>query len=87
MVQGFNGLQPIQTNIHTNLGLINSPPFDSIFSIMDIQTGNKQQIAEDLVSLLRMTYYQPNIVSLGRVYQVEATRKGCFEVKEYRGVF
>ncbi|RIA84894.1 hypothetical protein C1645_879654 [Glomus cerebriforme] len=87
LMQEFNGLQPIQTNLHTNLGLINSLPSDSIFSIMDTQTGNKQQIAEDLVRLLGRTYYQANIVSLGRVYQVEATRKGCFEVREYRDVF
>ena len=87
MVQGFNGLEPIKTDINTNVGLINVPPSDSIFTIKDTQMGNKQQIAEDLIRLLRRTYNPANLVSLGRVYQIDVTRKGCFEVKEYRDVF
>ncbi|GES84214.1 hypothetical protein RCL_jg6848.t1 [Rhizophagus clarus] len=45
--------------------------------------SNKRQIAEDIVSSLRRLYYQRGLALLGRVYEVTATRKGSFEVKEY----
>ncbi|CAJ0921171.1 2965_t:CDS:2 [Entrophospora sp. SA101] len=42
---------------------------------------------EDIVSELRELYFQRNRASLGRVYEVHATKKGVFEIKEYRKVF
>jgi hypothetical protein len=35
------------------MGLLNVPVSDSIFSISDTPTSNKQQISEDIVSELR----------------------------------
>ncbi|KAF0520886.1 hypothetical protein F8M41_016041 [Gigaspora margarita] len=87
VIQGFNGCQPLQRNIDTNVGTNNVAPSGSIFIITDTRTADKRQIAEDIVLLLRQMYFQRGTVSMGRVYEVEATRKGFFDVKEFREVF
>ncbi|RIB07887.1 hypothetical protein C2G38_2112499 [Gigaspora rosea] len=87
VIQGFNGYQPLQRNITTNVGTNNVTPSESIFVITDTRVSGKRQIAEDIVLLLRQMYFQRGVVSMGRVYEVEATRKGVFDVKEFREVF
>ncbi|CAH1760869.1 1830_t:CDS:2 [Entrophospora sp. SA101] len=70
---------------HTGSTIVS--PSQSIFSVSDTRTHCKIQIAEDIVSELRELYFQRNRASLGRVYEVHATKKGVFEIKEYRKVF
>ncbi|CAB4476762.1 unnamed protein product [Rhizophagus irregularis] len=53
-------------------GTFNVPVSNSIFSISDTPTSNKQQISEDIVSELRRLYYQGNVASLGRVYEAHS---------------
>ncbi|PKY13188.1 hypothetical protein RhiirB3_424953 [Rhizophagus irregularis] len=53
-------------------GTFNVPVSNSIFSISDTPTSNKQQISEDIVSKLRRLYYQGNVASLGRVYEAHS---------------
>ncbi|CAG8676052.1 530_t:CDS:2, partial [Rhizophagus irregularis] len=53
-------------------GTFNVPVSNSIFSISDTPTSNKQQISEDIVSELRRLYYQGNVTSLGRVYEAHS---------------
>ncbi|CAG8811494.1 10392_t:CDS:2, partial [Gigaspora rosea] len=84
IIQGFNGCQRLQLNITTNVGTNNVAPSESIFVITDTQVGSKRQIIKDIVLLLRQTYFQRGILSMGRVYEVEATRKGAFDVSEFR---
>jgi hypothetical protein len=75
-IRGFNGLQPIQSNRSTNLGLLNVPVSDSIFSISDTPTSNKQQISEDIISELRRLYYQRNVCIIGKSVRSTSHKKG-----------
>lgn len=60
------------------MGLLNVPVSDSIFSISDTPTSNKQQISEDIVSELRRLYYQGNVASLGKSLRGTSHEKGVF---------
>ncbi|CAI2169229.1 3658_t:CDS:2 [Funneliformis geosporum] len=86
-IQAFNGCQPFQRNLSTITGSTNAAPSESIFIISDTRNNDKVQIAEDIVKYLRETFFQRNRISLGRVYEIQATRKGFFEVREDRDVF
>ncbi|GET01838.1 hypothetical protein RCL_jg7685.t1 [Rhizophagus clarus] len=54
--------------------------------VADTPTSSKKQIVIDIISALRNAYHVPNQPPLGRVYQIEALRKDCFDVAEYRDV-
>ncbi|CAG8784279.1 9334_t:CDS:1, partial [Racocetra fulgida] len=57
-------------------------PSDSIFCVFDVPPAENQQITADLITHLRQTYYQANQTSLGRVFEIKATVKGKFEIRE-----
>ncbi|CAG8841265.1 5568_t:CDS:1, partial [Gigaspora margarita] len=71
-------------NRTSNVGINVTAPSDAMFSVADTNTSHKVQISEDIVSFLRETYFQRYRPSLGRVHEVRATKKDCFEIKEYR---
>ncbi|CAG8726521.1 25270_t:CDS:2, partial [Gigaspora rosea] len=83
-LQGFNGRSRIQNNCTSNVGINVTAPSDAMFSVVDTNTSNKAQISEDIVTFLRETYFQRYRPSLGRVHEVRAIKKDCFEIKEYR---
>ncbi|RHZ83659.1 hypothetical protein Glove_89g52 [Diversispora epigaea] len=76
VIQGFNGCQQYPNNLS-----------ESIFCINDILAMGKQQIAEDIVTILRRTYFERHLTSLGKVYEIQATEKGIFEIREDHDVF
>ncbi|CAG8683354.1 1019_t:CDS:1, partial [Gigaspora rosea] len=51
----------------------NNRSSDAMFSVTDTNTSHKVQIAEDIASFLRQTYFQRYHPSLGRVHEVHAT--------------
>ncbi|CAG8837556.1 26674_t:CDS:1 [Gigaspora margarita] len=83
VIKGFNGCHPLQHNITTNVGTNNVILYGSIFIITNTRTGSKRQITKDIVLLLRQNVFSRGIVSMTRVYEVEATRKSIFDVKEF----
>ncbi|CAJ0640686.1 13177_t:CDS:2 [Entrophospora sp. SA101] len=87
IIQAYNGCQQVNPDRVYHTGSTIVSPSQSIFSVSDTRTHCKIQIAEDIVSELRELYFQRNRASLGRVYEVHATKKGVFEIKEYRKVF
>ncbi|CAG8585950.1 2465_t:CDS:2 [Diversispora eburnea] len=76
VIQGFNGCQQYPNNITTKFGINIDVLSESIFCINDTHTIGKQQIAENIVALLRQTYFQRHLTSLGKVYEIQATEKG-----------
>ncbi|CAH1768963.1 17812_t:CDS:2 [Entrophospora sp. SA101] len=87
IIQAFDGCQQVKPDQAYHVGNTIVSPSQSIFSVSDTRTHCKAQLAEDIVSELRELYFQRNRASLGRVYEVQATKKGVFEIREHRKVF
>ncbi|CAG8842409.1 12046_t:CDS:2, partial [Gigaspora margarita] len=78
-IRGVQGCQPFPQNVQ--------PPSDSVFYIVDTRNIQAQQIVENIASMLRRTYGQRGVPTLGRMYSVVAERKGAFKVTEIHDVF
>ncbi|CAG8567350.1 15366_t:CDS:2 [Gigaspora margarita] len=87
-IRSFRGVRPI-SDLFSNLGggVIVANPSDSIFCVFDAPPIENQQITQDLIGYLRQTYYQANQPALGRVFDIKATVKGKFEIREHHQVF
>ncbi|CAJ0847641.1 9201_t:CDS:2 [Entrophospora sp. SA101] len=84
IIQRFPDCRPVSDNIVTVGGVGTSNPSESIFCVVDFPSVWNQQVIEDLIYHLRQTYYQANQPSLGRVFEIKATVKGKFEIREDR---
>ncbi|CAG8830586.1 43179_t:CDS:2, partial [Gigaspora margarita] len=78
-IRGVQGCQPFPQNAQ--------PPSNSIFYIVDTPNIQAQQIVLNICSMLRRTYGQRGVPTLGRMYSVVAERKGILRVGEIDDVF
>ncbi|CAG8664173.1 36154_t:CDS:2 [Racocetra persica] len=87
VIRRFPGIRPISDVLATGGGIIASNPSESIFCVFDAPPAENQQITQGLIAHLRQTYYQANQTSLGRVFDIKATVKGKFEIREHYQAF
>ncbi|RIB03086.1 hypothetical protein C2G38_817195 [Gigaspora rosea] len=87
-IRSFRGVRPI-SDILANLGggVIAHNPSDSMFCIFDAPPVENQQIIQSIIAYLAQTYYQVNQPSLGRMFEIVATVKGKFEIREHFRAF
>ncbi|KAF0450245.1 hypothetical protein F8M41_002214 [Gigaspora margarita] len=87
-IRSFGDVRPI-SDLLLNLGggVIAGNPSDSMFCVFDAPPIENQQIIQGIIVHLTRTYYQANQPSLGRVFDIEATVKGKFKIREHYQIF